>query len=109
MYYCFYEDQTLQEMLGMLVFNVYFRAWPTSRLFSLKLVKQVVLHFTDHSHGSFETKFKSLLVKNKVSLVGPLERTTRRMTVVCKYYYTAKTFCTFKYTHNITREVFTIK
>lgn len=63
-------------MLKMLMFNMYFHAWPISRLLSLKFMashmKQVLHHFIDHSQGltwNIECNFKSLLVKNKVSFI----------------------------------------
>lgn len=58
MCYCFHEDKRLQEILGMLLFNTYFHAWPTSKLFSLKLMEQILLPFADHSYGSFEIKIQ---------------------------------------------------
>lgn len=69
----------------MLLISVCFHAWPTLKLFSLKLIEQVLVSFADHSYESFEIKFKPLLVKNKVNLVGPVDRTTRRIIVVCNY------------------------
>lgn len=73
-------------MLRMLLFNMYFHAWPTSRLVSLKLMvsqmKQVLHHFTDHSQGliwNIKCNSSHFYSKIRLASVGSVQRRTTRM------------------------------